>query len=122
MVKKAKKPVKQNPPEKPVNPPTPAPQGEDIAAIIKRADSVVIVSETRGHIEIKSIKNVNYMWQVKGLLVGALDQYLVHPISSTLRQINDGHYNLYSQLLAELKKLTGEAKPEEKAPEEGEAK
>jgi len=113
-----KKPInKKKKPAKPVNPPTPAAQAEDINAVIKAADSVVLITEKRGNIEVRALKNISYAWQVKGLLLGALDKYLVTPINGTLRQMNDSHINLYKQILVALKEAAGgeeDVKEEEK--------
>jgi len=52
--------------------------------IIKDADQAVVVTSTKGRIEITGIKNINYTYEAKGLLVGAMDIYNIRPIITGL--------------------------------------
>ena len=98
------------------NPPTPNAAQVQIDKALKTSDAAVIVTATKGNIEVRAIKNINYAYQVKGLLTGALDSYLVIPISKTLKSINDVNVQLHQHTVSQLKEALGivEVKPEEK--------
>lgn len=105
MAKKKKTEVKKEQTKAPANPPTPPSQKEDLDKVIKEADAVILLTSRKGNIELRSLKNVNYAYEAKGLLLGAIHSYLVKPISETLRNINQGHVNMHHNTIQEIKKL-----------------
>lgn len=77
MVKKAKKVTKsQKKIDSVANP---------IEELIKNADEGIIITVKEGIVTVNAIKNINFSYQVKGLLIGALDSYTTRP---TINAIN----------------------------------
>lgn len=63
------------------------PTGENqptLGDIIKAADEVLIVTATKGQIDVKALKNINYAYAAKALLMGAIDNYNNKPIINGL--------------------------------------
>jgi len=68
------------------------PKEEDttLGALIKKAEKVIIVTATRGNIEVTGLKDVNYSHEAKGLLHGALDTYNTRPVINTITNLGKG--------------------------------
>jgi len=75
--------------------------------ILQKSDSAIIITATKGNIEVTGIKNVNYAYQAKGMIHGALDSYLLVPISSTLNSVNQINVKMHHNTINEVKKMLG---------------
>lgn len=73
-----------------------------IEDLIKNADSGIIVTARNGNIEVTGIKNINFAYEAKGLLVGAMDSYTIRPIANMLNSYTNN-------TLAQLTKAVKEA-------------
>lgn len=104
--KKASKPAQKNKADKSV----PA----SLEDVINKADSALIITATKGNIEVLGIKNANFAYQAKGLMVGALDSYLVRPISSVLRDLNNANMRMHHSTLNTVRTLLGDKNEEKK--------
>lgn len=117
--KKAKKATKNKAAVKkakpPVNPKAQTAFKEEFEAAIKDADSVLLITTTKGLVEVRPVKNVNYAYQVKGILQGALDSYMVIPISKALQRQAQIQTNNLTNMVNTIKNLLGDSseKPEE---------
>ncbi len=117
MVKIGKKQKsKKSKEKKNVNAPTPNAAQVELDEMLKTADSAVVITASKGVVDVRGIKNINYAYEAKGLLIGALDSYLVIPISKTLRTVNDANVRMYFNTIQEIKKAVGivDEKPKEK--------
>lgn len=112
---KVKKAVKKAAKKKLVKPET------TLADIINKADQAVLITTNKGNIEITGLKAINYSFEVKGLLVGALDTYNIRPIISGLnnnaRAVISHLVNINGKVDRIVKELDGEEVIEE--PKEG---
>lgn len=52
--------------------------------IIKDSEQAVVVTVAKGKIEVTGLKNINYAYEAKGLLIGAMDTYNSRPIINIL--------------------------------------
>ncbi len=88
-------------------PTPPKPKGDEttLQGLINKADSVILVTSTRGNIEVTGLKDVNYSHQAKGLLHGALDTYTTRPVINTVTNLSRGLITNLQNILDEIKKL-----------------
>ena len=61
-------------------------ESEVLSEVIKKADEALLITATKGNIEVRALKNLTFAHEAKGLIAGALDTYLIRPISNTLNQ------------------------------------
>jgi hypothetical protein len=66
-----------------------------IDKLVSESEECVIVTSSKGNIQVTGIKNVTYSHQAKGLLMGAIDTYNIRPI---LQSINASARNVSSQI------------------------
>ena len=81
--KEDKKKAVNNPKGKGKTPPNPEKQ-TTLGDIIKNAEQAIVVTVSKGNIEVTAIKAVNYSYEAKSLLMGAMDNYNVKPIINGL--------------------------------------
>jgi hypothetical protein len=86
-----------------------------IDKLINESDECVIVTSTKGNIQVTGIKNINYSHQVKGLLVGAIDTYNLRPV---LQAINTSARNSAAQIANFVNQQNAPEAKVEKAPKE----
>lgn len=55
-----------------------------LSDIIRDADEAIVITSIKGNIEVTGIKNINYAYEAKGLLIGAIDTYNSRPIINGL--------------------------------------
>lgn len=89
------------------NPPTPNSAQVDLDKTLKTSDLAIIVTATKGNIEVRGIKSINYAYEAKGLLVGALDSYKVIPIAKTLKNVNDINIQLHKRTIEKINEALG---------------
>lgn len=77
--------------------------------IIKNADQAVVVTVTKGTINVTGLKNINYAHEASGLLVGAIDNYSRRPIITNL---NNNTRALLSHLVTISNKINQFVGPE----------
>ena len=80
--------------------------------VIKDAESAIIITVTKGQIDVTAIKNINYAYEAKGLLVGAMDSYSNKPIINVL---NNNARALLSHLVNISNKIPEKPKEGQKA-------
>ena len=94
----AKKTKKEKKVEKVANP---------IEEMINNADSGIMITAKNGNVEVTGIKNVNFSYEAKGLLLGALDSYSLRPMLNALNnhaKNTANHINAMATSLKESKK------------------
>ncbi|HSG32539.1 MAG TPA: hypothetical protein VLB82_13465 [Thermodesulfobacteriota bacterium] len=89
-------------PKKEVNP------LERHAKLIEMSDDALLVTSKHGNIEVTAVKGLNYAYQAKGLLNGALDMYLIRPTTKVLRDVSDANMKLSERTFMEIKKSLDE--------------
>lgn len=80
--------------------------------IIKNADQAVLVISNKGTIQVTGIKNINYAYEAKGLLVGAMDNYNCRPV---INGLNNNTKALLSHLVNISNKVNQLTGPEKKS-------
>lgn len=73
--------------------------------LINEADSALVITAKNGMVQVLGIKNANYAYQAKGLMQGALDTYLVRPISNVLKDVNDANGRMHHGTLQTIRQL-----------------
>jgi hypothetical protein len=77
---------------------------EDVSSIeklVSEADECLIVTSTKGQIDVTGVKGLTYAHQAKGLLSGAIDKYEANVILNTLNVINTNVINKVEEAKAE---------------------
>ena len=80
-------------------------ESEVLSEIIKKADEALLITATKGNIEVRALKNLTYAHEAKGLIAGALDTYLIRPISNTLNQSYQTTARNFGPVLSNLNKV-----------------
>jgi len=112
--KNVKKNDKKNTPDKGKGKTPPNPEKQTtLGDIIKDADQAVVVSVTKGNIVVTAIKSVNYSYEAKALLMGAMDNYNVKPIINGLNSNTRAVMSHIMNLNNKLTKLVPDEIPEE---------
>ena len=104
-----KKKAVNNPKGKGKTPPNPEKQ-TTLGDIIKNAEQAIVVTVSKGNIEVTAIKAVNYSYEAKSLLMGAMDNYhdkpIIHGLNSNTRvlmaQITNFNNKITNLVLDEL--------------------
>lgn len=82
--------------------------------IIKNADQAVVITSTKGSIEVTAIKAINYAYEAKGLIVGAMDSYNSRPIMNGMNNNSRAILSHIMNLNNKINELLGEKAKEEK--------
>jgi TATA-box binding protein (TBP) (component of TFIID and TFIIIB) len=77
--------------------------------MVNAADQCIIVTATKGNVVVTGIKNVSYSHEAKGMLIGALDSYMVRPILQSLNTVNQ---NIAAQFANFINKTSPEVSDE----------
>ena len=81
--------------------------------IIKNAEQAIVVTVSKGNIEVTAIMAVNYSFEAKALLMGAMDNYNVKPIINGLNSNTKTLMAHIMNLNNKIKKLVPDEIPKE---------
>ena len=107
----AKGKTKKKDTKKRVIPPKGKENSTTLGDIIKNSDQAIVVTSTKGNVEVTGIKSINYAYEAKGLLVGAMDTYNSKPI---ITGMNNNTRALLAHLVNINNKVTKYIGPEDK--------
>jgi len=120
MVKKPKKEAKNVKRENIKQQDKQAPEDKTtLADIINNADQAVIITTSKGNVEVTGIKDINYAYQVKGLLIGAMDVYNSRPVINGMNNNARALLAHLSNINAKIDKIIAEIPVEPVVEEEG---
>lgn len=82
--------------------------------IIKNVDQAVVITTTNGNINVIAIKSINYVYEAKGLIMGAIDTYNNRPIINGINNQSKIILSHIMNLNNKIKEALGEKVKEEK--------
>jgi len=89
-----------------------------LSELIKNSDQAILITAKQGNIEVSGIKNINFSYEAKGLIIGALDRYSIRPIINSVNSYTDTMLSHIKKLGDDIKKSLG---IEEREPEKPQA-
>ena len=87
-------------------------KGQEISLnkVIKDADKVLVITETKGHLQTYPVKNINYATEITGILYSALSLYQTKTVAERLTRIQNLIAVLSKNLLTSKELTDGEKK------------